>query len=89
MALGAQPGDLYRLVIGEGMLIVMVGVGIGVLGGLGLTRLLTVLLYGVRPHDPLALSASGLVLAAAGMAACYWPARRATRVGPVQALRSE
>jgi len=89
MALGAQPGDLYRLVIGEGMLIVMVGVGIGVLGALGLTRLLTVLLYGVRPHDPLAMLASGVVLAAAGMAACYWPARRATRVDPTQALRSE
>jgi putative ABC transport system permease protein len=89
IALGAKPGDLYRLVIGDGMLIVAVGVGIGVLGALALMRLLTVLLYGVSPSDPLAMLASGVALAAAAIAGCYWPARRATRVDPTQALRSE
>jgi putative ABC transport system permease protein len=89
LALGARPGDLYRLVLGEGMLVVVAGIGTGALGAWGMMRLLTVLLFDVRPHDPPAMLASGIVLAAAGMLACYWPARRATRVDPTQALRSE
>ena len=89
IALGAKPRDLYRLVIGDGMLIVAVGVGLGVVGALALMRLLTALLYGVSPSDPLAMLTSGVALAAAAIAGCYWPARRATRVDPTQALRSE
>jgi putative ABC transport system permease protein len=89
LALGARPGAVRALVLGEGMLLAGLGIGLGLVGALGLGRLLVGLLYGVRPTDPRVLAAAGLLLAGASVVACLVPAVRATRVNPVDALRSE
>jgi len=89
MALGAQRGDLLRLVIWQGMKLAMLGVVVGVLGALGLTRWLTALLYEIKPTDPLTLLATPLLLIAIALLACWLPARRATKVLPMEALRYE
>lgn len=89
LALGAQPGDLRLLVMGQGMALVMTGVGVGTTAALGLTPLLAGLLYGVAPRDPMTLAAAGGALSIVGVLACYLPARRATLVDPVVALRHE
>jgi ABC-type antimicrobial peptide transport system permease subunit len=89
MALGARPADVLRLVLGQGMKLALAGVGFGIMATLALGRLLTALLFGVQPTDPWILAAVALVLAAVAMAACWLPARRATRVAPVDALRGE
>ncbi|MFZ0639875.1 MAG: ABC transporter permease [Candidatus Acidiferrales bacterium] len=89
MALGAQPRDVLKLVLGGSMLWTFGGIGAGIAGALGLTRLLGDLLYGVHPADPFILGATAAVLAAVAFAACYVPARRAMRVDPMVALRYE
>ena len=89
MALGAQPRDVLRLVLGGSMAWTFVGVAIGIAGALGLTRLLGNLLYGVQPADPFILSATAALLLLVAFAACYIPARRAMRVDPMVALRYE
>jgi putative ABC transport system permease protein len=89
MALGAQPGDVRRLVLGEGLKLALAGVGIGVIATLSLARLMTGLLYGVEPTDPVTLAAVALLLSFVALAACWLPAHRATRIGPIEALRSE
>ncbi|HEX9760149.1 MAG TPA: ABC transporter permease [Candidatus Acidoferrales bacterium] len=89
MALGAQSGDVLRLVLGQGMRLILFGLGIGVVAALGLTRFLGGLLYDVRPSDPLTYAAVAALLAAVALAACWIPARRATRVDPIVALRYE
>jgi macrolide transport system ATP-binding/permease protein len=89
MALGARPADVLRMVIGEGMLLVGVGVGIGVLAGFALSRLLTGLLYGAVGGHWLMFSALSLALALIAFVASYVPARRATRVDPMVALHYE
>jgi putative ABC transport system permease protein len=89
LALGARPGAVRALVLGEGMLLAALGIGLGLVGALVLGRLLVGLLYGVRPTDPRVLAAVCLLLGAASVVACLVPAVRATRVNPVDALRSD
>jgi putative ABC transport system permease protein len=87
VALGAAPRDILRLVVGQGMMLTLIGVAVGVLTSLLLTRLISTLLFGVRAIDPIAFAGSALVLAAAALIACYLPARRATQVDPTVVLR--
>jgi len=89
MALGAELHDVTKLIIARGISLTLVGFGVGVAGGLVLTRLISSLLYGLTPTDPLTLGVVAAVLVALGVAACYIPARRATRVDPAVALRFE
>ena len=89
IALGAQKGNVLRLVIGQGMIPALVGLGLGISAGLGLTRFMSSLLYGVKPTDPLTFVAVSLLLTCVALLASYIPARRATKVDPVVALRYE
>ena len=89
MALGAQPSDVMSMVMAEGGRIAALGVLFGVLAALGLTRAMTRLLFGVKPTDPATFGAVSALLAVIALAACYLPARRATRVDPMVALRYE
>ncbi|HYK35307.1 ABC transporter permease [Alloacidobacterium sp.] len=89
MALGAERGDVLRLVLGQGAVMAALGIGIGVFLTLGLARLIGSQLYGVTPHDPLTFCSAGFALLAVVMTACYVPARRATQVDPLVALRYE
>jgi predicted permease len=89
VALGAQPGNIFTLVIGRGMAIISVGLALGIGGALALTRLISTMLFGVRPEDPFTYAVVALLLAGVAFAACYLPARRAMRVDPLIALRYE
>jgi ABC-type antimicrobial peptide transport system permease subunit len=88
-ALGASAGSLLRLIVSRGLVLALIGLVIGVGGALGLTRVMERLLYGVGARDPMTMSSVAVVLAAVAVSACYIPARRATRVDPLVALRYE
>ncbi|MBZ5554215.1 MAG: ABC transporter permease [Acidobacteriia bacterium] len=89
MALGAERGTILKLVLRQGGILMLAGLGIGLAGGVALTRLLSHLPFGVRPADVATFAAAALVLAGAALLAIYFPARRATRVDPLVALRYE
>jgi putative ABC transport system permease protein len=89
MALGAERSDVLKLVIKKGLLLIVVGLVIGAGGALAVTRVLRSLLFGVRPTDPMTFVAVSLLLMVVGLVACYIPARRATKIDPMVALRYE
>src|SRR5262249_54019108 len=89
MALGATTGDVARLFVGEGARTAVVGLAIGLLIAAGIGKLLSGMLYRVSPLDPVVLVIATATLAVAALAAAYVPARRATRIAPMEALRNE
>jgi putative ABC transport system permease protein len=89
MALGAQSADVLRLFIKQGMALVLLGVGVGLLGAFALTRVMTSLLFDVSADDPLTFAGVALLLSLIALLACYLPARRAARIDPLVALRHE
>ena len=89
MALGARRAEILRLVVGEGMVTVAVGITVGVVAALGLSRFIASLLFAIQPNDPSTFVAIGLLIAVVALAACMVPARRAMRVDPAWTLRSE
>ena len=89
MALGAQRRDVLELIVLHGMAPALAGVAAGVAGGLALTRLMSGLLFGTPPSDPLTFGAVVVMLSGVAVAASYWPARRASGVDPMVALRCE
>jgi putative ABC transport system permease protein len=89
MALGARATQVVRLVLGQGLRTIALGIAIGLAGSVATTRLLSTQLFGVEPTDPLTFALAPLLLAIVATAACYLPARRASRVDPVGALRAE
>jgi ABC-type antimicrobial peptide transport system permease subunit len=89
LALGAQIADVLILVLRQGLHLVVLGLILGLVGALAATRLLRTFLYNVDPTDPLTFAAVVIVLAAAAFVACWMPARQATKVDPIQALRYE
>jgi len=89
MALGAQRRDLLRLVVGQGILLVLIGAAIGIAAAFGVTRFISSMLYGLHANDPVTFAAVAILLTLVALAACCIPARRATHVDPQAALRHE
>jgi putative ABC transport system permease protein len=87
MALGASQREILKLVVGQGMWLSLLGIGFGIAAALLLTRIMTSLLYGITPSDPLTYIANSLMLLAVALLACLIPARRAMSVDPIVALR--
>ena len=86
-AQGAGERNLLGLSLGRGVLLTAIGLAVGLGGALGLTRLMTTILYGIGARDPVTMTSVALLLAAVAVTACYVPARRATKVDPMVALR--
>jgi ABC-type antimicrobial peptide transport system permease subunit len=89
MALGAQTRDILKLMLRRSTFVTVIGITLGVLAALALTRLIGALLYDVQPHDPITFVAVSLLLGLVALLACYLPARRASRMDAVIGLRSE
>src|SRR5438132_4836316 len=89
IALGAQRRDVLRLVLGQGTRLTLLGLALGIAAALGITRLITSLLFGTSPTDPLTFAGVAGLLVFVALLACFIPARRATRIDPIVALRYE
>jgi putative ABC transport system permease protein len=89
MAIGAQPSDVFRMILGHGMLLTVIGMAAGLVGAFALTRLMATMLFSVRPTDPMTFGGVALLLFVIALIACYIPGRRATKVDPVNSLRYE
>ena len=89
VTMGAQPGDVFRIIVGEAFRLALIGVGIGLVAALALTRLLRSFLFGISAYDPLTFIGVSVLLTTVAIAASYFPARRATQVDPLVALRYE
>ncbi len=89
MALGAQTGDVLRLIVAQGFKLVLLGLGVGLAAAFALTKVISSLLFGVTTKDPYTFGAVALLLALVALLACYIPARRATKLDPLVALRNE
>jgi ABC-type antimicrobial peptide transport system permease subunit len=89
MALGAQPSDVLRLILGEGARMAVIGIVLGIVAALGLTRFITHQLFSVSAHDPLTFASVALLLVIVALTASYVPARRSMKMDPIVALRCE
>jgi putative ABC transport system permease protein len=89
VTMGAQPLDVFRIIVGEGLRLALLGVGVGLVTALALARLLRGFLFGISAYDPLTFIGVSVILTVVAVAACYFPARRATLVDPLVALRYE
>jgi putative ABC transport system permease protein len=89
MALGAQPRRVVRLIVSEGMSVGLIGIGVGLLGALAVSRLMASLVYGVPLHDGPTFVGVAVILTTVALVACFIPARRAAKVDPMEALRHE
>jgi ABC-type antimicrobial peptide transport system permease subunit len=87
--LGAQSGDVLSLILRHGLLLATIGIAMGLIGSFAITRLMNSLLFGVSATDPLTFAIISLVLTGVALGACFVPARRATKVDPIVALRCE
>jgi putative ABC transport system permease protein len=89
VTLGAQPEDVFKIVVGEGLRLALAGVGVGIVAALAMTRVLQSFLFGISAYDPITFFAVALLLTIVAVAASFFPARRATLVDPMVALRYE
>jgi putative ABC transport system permease protein len=89
MAIGAQPRDVFRMILGQGMLLTIIGMAAGLVGAFALTRLMATMLFSIKPTDPLTFATVAVLLVGVALIACYIPGRRATKVDPVNSLRYE
>jgi ABC-type antimicrobial peptide transport system permease subunit len=87
LAIGADAGNIFRMIIGEGLTLILTGLALGLVGAWWLGSLASSLLFGVTATDPLTFATVSLLLTAVAIAACYFPARRAMKVDPIVALR--